>query len=51
VSALEPRVGRVRAMAAVMTAFGYIQHALLQDEIPPFEEMVALMRESLHEAP
>lgn len=42
--ALEPRVGRVRAMAAVTVSFGYIRHALMQDELPRLEEMIALMR-------
>lgn len=44
--ALEPRVGRVRALTSVAAAFGYVQHALLEED-HSLEEATAVMRQAL----
>lgn len=49
IGALEPRVGLVRARAAVYAAFGCIQHALVGPQPLSLDETTALMRQTLGE--
>lgn len=49
IDVLTPRVGRTRALVAVCTAFGYMQHSLLEDDPPSLEEVTTVMRLSLGE--
>lgn len=47
IGALVPRVGLVRARAAVYAAFGYIQHALVQKHPLSLDDLTAVMRQTL----